>query len=56
MQEFINDFKIFFSGIFDCIISMWNWLIGTTLGEIIIFLVIISLFFFLLNIVIDFKD
>ncbi len=56
MQNFINDFGIFFAGIFNPIKSFWNWLITTTLGEIIVFIILISLFFFLLNQIINFKD
>ena len=56
MQQFVNDFSIFFNKMFECIISMWNWIISTTLGEIIIFLVLISIFLLLINQFINFKD
>ncbi len=56
MQELMNDFQVFFSGIFSCLTSLWNWLISTTLGEIILFVVLISIFIFIINLFIDFKD
>lgn len=56
MENFMNDFSVFFSKIFNCLTSLWNWLSSTIIGEILLFIIIISLFFFLLNLIIDFKD
>lgn len=56
MQTFINDFGIFFNKIFECMTSLFNWFTGTVIGEIFIFIIIISLFFFLINLFVDFKD
>ena len=56
MGQFVEDFGIFFNKILSCIITFWNWLLSTTLGEIILFIVIISLFFFILNLIINFKN
>lgn len=56
MENFMNDFEVFFSKIFECIKNLWNWLSGTIIGEILLFVIIISLFIFILNLIIDFKD
>lgn len=56
MAKFVSDFGIFFNKIFECIITFWNWFISTVLGEIIIFIVLVSLFFFLVNLIINWKD
>lgn len=56
MNSFLNDFSVFFNKMFDCVVSIWNWLISTTIGEIIIFTIIISFFLFVLNLFVDFKD
>ena len=56
MQNFVNDFGIFFSAIFNCIKSFWNWFISTTLGEILLFIILISLFLFIINLIVNFKD
>lgn len=56
MENFVNDFYIFFSSIFECAKNFYDWFISTTFGEIFIFLILISLFFFLINLFVDFKD
>ena len=56
MQNLLNDFKIFYSTIFDCIKDFYNWFSGTIIGEIFIFLILISLFFVLISLFIDFKN
>ena len=56
MSNFMNDFNIFFNMIFNCIKNLFNWFTTTIIGEIFIFVIIISLFFFGLNIFVDFKD
>lgn len=56
METFVNDFGIFFNKIFECVIKLFNWFISTTLGEILLFIIIISLFLFILNMFVDFKD
>lgn len=56
MESFVNDFGIFFNMIFNCVSKLFNWFISTTLGEILLFMIIISLFLFIVNIFVDFKD
>lgn len=56
MSTFINDFNIFFSGIFSGIQTFWNWFSTTVIGEVILFIVIISVFLFVLSWIIDFKN
>lgn len=56
MEIFISDFKIFLSAMIESLKSVFNWFISTTLGEVFIFIILISFFFFLLNLIINFKD
>lgn len=56
MQEFINDFNIFMSGIFGAVQTLWDWLFSTVLGKIILFTITISIFLFIIKIIIDFKQ
>lgn len=56
METFVNDFSIFFSKIMSSLSIFWNWFSSTVLGEIIIFVLLIALFFFLINLFVDFKD
>ncbi len=56
MATFLEDFKLFFNTIFELMIQFWNWLSGTILGEIIIFIVIIGLFFGIIYTIVKMKD
>lgn len=56
MQTFLNDFSVFMDLVFDGISSLWNWLMSTVLGEIILFTIIIGIFFILFNLFVDSKD
>lgn len=56
MQNLVNDFNLFLGMIFGGIKSTYNWFLSTEIGEIFIFVIIISLFFFLINLFVDFKD
>ena len=56
MENLLNDFKTFFSVILSCMNDIFNWLTSTIIGEILFFTIIISLFFFIINLFIDFKD
>lgn len=56
MTQFMNDFQVFFNGIFSCLTTLWNWLTSNIIGEILLFVIIISIFIFILNLFIDFKD
>lgn len=56
METFVNDFSIFFSKIMSCMTIFWNWLSSTVLGEIIIFILLIALFLFLINLIVNFKN
>lgn len=55
MQNLLNDFSIFFNSIWGYIITVYNWIINSVLGELIIFTVIISLFFFIIYKFIELK-
>lgn len=56
MSNFMNDFNIFFNMIFKSVKSLFNWFIGTTIGEIFLFTIIISIFFIILTAITQFKD
>ena len=56
MQSYLADFNYFIGLIFDGISTIWNWLTSNILGEILIFMIIISIFFLVLNLFIDSKD
>ena len=56
METFMNNFSIFFSKIFESVQNLWNWYISTIIGQVTIFILIITLFYFLINLIIDFKD
>lgn len=56
MQQFLSDFAFFMELVFNGITALWEWLIGTVLGEIILFGIIIGLFFFVVNLIADMKD
>lgn len=56
MKEFINDFNIFFNGIFGAIQTLWNWLFSTVLGKVVLFTILISIFIFIILAIIDFKQ
>lgn len=56
MQNLLNDFRTFFNVIIGCMSDIYNWLTSTVIGEIIFFIILISLFFFLINLFVDFKD
>ena len=56
MQSFVNDFSLFFDMIFNSIKSFFNWYFTTIVGEITLFVLIIALFFFVANLIIDMKD
>ena len=56
MSNFLNDFNIFLNFIITSIGSIYNWLISTVLGEILLFIVIISIFLFVIYLIINFKN
>lgn len=56
MSEFMNDFGIFFNSILTSMQTLWTWLFSTVLGKIILFTIIISLFLFIIYLIIDFKN
>jgi hypothetical protein len=55
MTEISNDFKIFFNLIFDSVVNFYNWYIGTFLGEILIFIIVIGLFLTIIEIIIGLR-
>lgn len=56
METFVNNFQIFFNKLFELTVDFWNWYITTIVGQITIFILLIALFFFLINLIIDWKD
>ena len=56
MQNFINDFNIFFNSIFNSLISFMNFYLGTVLGKITIFCILILLFYVIIDKINDMKD
>lgn len=56
MSNFLNDFNLFFTAIFNCLTKMWNWFFSTVIGEVILFTILISLFLFIIYLIIDFKN
>lgn len=56
MNNFISDFRVFYSGIIGCINSFWSWFMSSIIGEIFIFIILLSLFLFIINLFINFKD
>lgn len=48
MENFMNNFNVFFNSILSSLVSVWNWLISTILGQIFISIVLISFFVWLL--------
>lgn len=48
MESFMSDFNIFLNFFVQGISLIWDWLIGTILGKIIVFLVIISIFIYII--------
>ncbi len=55
MQNFLNDFNIFFNMIFGKIVEIYNWLINTVLGEIMLFMIIITIFIGIIYLIIDMR-
>lgn len=56
MASFMSDFSTFFNYILASIQTFWNWLFSTVLGEIILFTILISLFIYIVYLIIDFKN
>lgn len=56
MENFMGDFSIFLSFFINGINLIWNWLIGTIIGKIIIFLLIISIFIYIINKFVEIGD
>lgn len=49
MENFMNNFNVFFNSILNAIVSVWNWLSSTLIGQLLISIILISFFLFLLN-------
>lgn len=56
MSSFINDFKLFFNVIFECLTEIFNWLTSTIIGEIIFFVIIMSAFVGFIVMIVHMKD
>lgn len=56
MSNFMNNFTIFFSAILSCLGSIWTWLMSSILGQIFIFMVLISIFCYIIYVLIHIGD
>ena len=56
MQNFVNDFGLFFTMLFGAIKEFFNWYFSTIIGEITLFILVIGIFFFVVNLIVDLKD
>lgn len=56
MENFLKDFNIFFDYIFNAIKIVFNWLFtDNILGEILLFIILISLFIYILFLISNLK-
>lgn len=53
MENFMSNFNVFFNSILSALVSVWNWLISTILGQILISIVLISFFIWLLYTIVN---
>lgn len=49
MNDFLSDFNVFLTFFINAINLIWNWLLSTIVGKIIIFILIISVFIYLIS-------
>ena len=49
MSTFVSNFALFFNAFLGAVSDTWTWLISTIIGQVIVFMVIISLFMFLFS-------
>ena len=56
MQSLMNDFNTFFNSMLTCLSNLWSWIMDTVLGEILLFVIIISIFFFIMFLIVDLKN
>lgn len=56
MENFIKDYRIFFNCFFSSIIELFNWLMSTVIGEIIICCIIMGIFLLIVDLIIELKD
>ena len=56
MDKFMQDFLIFFSTILAAITDFWLWFSGTIIGQIILFTLMISMFLWVIKLIIDLKE
>lgn len=56
MENFLSDFNLFLSFFINGINLIWNWLISTIIGKILIFVLIISIFIYLINKFVELGD
>lgn len=49
MNNLINEFNVFLNFLFNTLTTSINWLTTNIIGEILIFFLIVSLFFFLIK-------
>ena len=56
MSNFLADYNVFMSYVLNGIAQFWNWLSGTIIGEIMIFIIIISLFIAILYLLFGIGD
>ena len=49
MQNFMTNFNIFLGFFMSGVNTIYNWLIGTIIGQIMIFIIIISIFMYIIS-------
>lgn len=56
MENFLYDFNLFFNKIWSSVQSISEWIFSSIIGEILIFIILISLFIFIISLLINMKD
>lgn len=51
MEDFINDFGIFFTAFLSWLTSLWNWYISTIIGKITLGMILILFFAFIIELI-----
>ena len=56
MSPFMTEFQTFFSVMMAALGDFWFWFANTIIGRIILFMLIICIFFWVINLIIDLKQ
>lgn len=55
MSNLMNDFNTFFTSILSTLQTFFDWFLSTVIGEIILFMALISIFLYLIYLIVNFK-